>query len=103
MKRLQPLCISFVLLICSFQLKAQDTSAFALNVFVPEINEPVQWLQKHLWVGEDKAGKLLLKDLLQNKVSDTFFTKVTKISDPDPFSVWWCKLTIDPSFSSMIF
>lgn len=84
----------------NFHLKAQDTSAITSTIFIPEINEPIQPLQNYLWVQEDKDGKLQIADFLKNKVSDAAFSKVSTFSNPDPFSVWWCKINIEPSFSS---
>ncbi|MEO6454585.1 MAG: ATP-binding protein [Ginsengibacter sp.] len=103
MKCLCHIYLQFILLLFTFQSRAQDTSFITSNVFVPENNEPVQFLQNYLWALQDEKGKLQIADLLQKKVSDTAFHKASTVSKPDPFSVWWCKITIEPSFSSKDF
>ncbi len=89
-----------ILLVINCRLQSQDTLVINSEVFVPQINEPIQPLKNYLWIKEDKTGKLQIADLLQYSVSDTAFRKAASISKPDPFSIWWCKINIEPSFSS---
>ena len=93
-------CFLFILLVINFPLKAQDTSALSSDVFVPQINEPLQFLQQHLLVLEDKNGKFRLDDLFKSTIRDSAFHKASALSKPDAASVWWCKINIEPSFSS---
>ncbi len=92
-------CKWIFLLGIAITVNAQDTFDISSNIFIPQINEPVQSLDKHLLVQEDKEGKLQMAAFLNGK-ADTAFRRASSISNPDPFSIWWCKLTIDPSFSS---
>jgi len=88
-----------VLLMLKFTSQAQDSLNVA-NYFVPEIYNPIQPLQNYLRLIEDKEGKLNITDLLIKKVSDTLFRKTSAVLNPDPFSIWWCKINILPAFST---
>ncbi len=78
---------------------AQDTAVTTTNVFVPQLNVPVQPLKDYLWVLEDKTGKFEINDFLKNNISDNAFRNAGE-TQPDPYSAWWCKINIAPTFSS---
>src|SRR4051812_47060477 len=100
MKYLRLKFFLFILPVLNFQLQAQDTSASSSDVFVPQIDEPLQFLQHHLWVLEDKNGKLKFNELLENTISDSSFHKASSLVNADAASVWWCKINIEPSYTA---
>ncbi|MEO6720389.1 MAG: ATP-binding protein [Ferruginibacter sp.] len=101
MKYLLSIYLLLNLLGFNLQAKAQDSAT--TDIFVPAMNEPVQYLQNHLWAINDEKGQLRIDDFLQNKVSNTAFHNAANISKADPLSAWWCKINISPSFSSSDF
>lgn len=92
MKLFFRLCFLFVLL--ATKLAAQKID----EVFVPAINQPVQPVSQHMLVFEDKGGRLSFEDV--QRLPSTSFRKLKTSERLNAESVWWCRLTIAPTFSS---